>query len=159
VDAVPEVDVTVTGDDGVERPSGLHVVNARLYAAKPGTPLVIRSSGSIVSRPLGGDASSVQLTTFSGDAPVEGIDFVTAPSVIAIDGEQSSVTLDWRQEEPDAQHCSATYTVRPAGDGAVDLLMSFEQREGGVVVRDVPATTIRLAPGEKALVATRKIGR
>jgi hypothetical protein len=144
--------VTVTGDDGVERPSVLHCVNARLFATKQGEPLIVRSGVRIVAS---SEPGAAQVIRYSDAADVEGVEFVAAPAVIALDGHESTIELAWRDTEPDAQKCRATFVVRAADAGSANVSVRFEQFEGGVLVREVKDTTLHLAKGEKALVITK----
>lgn len=169
VTRLPGAEATQTGDDGVERPVGVHVVTARLFAARPGEPFVLRSSGLIEMHnttavfddrgtSFAASAEGPHWVRLGGDATVNGAEIVAAPTLIAFDGNRSSISLRWNEGAADAQSCEASFTVVPEQGGLLGLDLSFEQREGGRLVRDVPATTLRVHEGDTYLVGTRRSG-
>ena len=78
------------------------------------------------------------------------------PTARAASGRWGSIELRWREDEPDAQTCRAVFSSAPSGAGFVDLTVSFVQREGGKLIREIVPVKIRIREGDSCLVPTRR---
>lgn len=136
-----------------------HVVESRLIWIDPLSPLIVRSKDSIECS--SGQDSAQGWIVFTGEfEPGPAGHVLAAPSIIANDGDAATIEVGDTVRRPELTYFAGLRiqtTVRPTGDGLLDMDVSFEWRgqdkdgRDDVVLAQRSETRVRLREGQSVL--------